>query len=74
VHDDSKVVFPLKMFIVGCYSDWRRFFGVEIGFIDHLQVVTTNYYFNIVNLRIFKITTGHDKYFQSAMSLLAVSR
>jgi hypothetical protein len=31
-----------QIHIVTCMSDSRRGFGLEIGFIDHLQVVTTN--------------------------------
>jgi hypothetical protein len=29
---------------VTCMSDSRRGFGLDIGFLDHLQVVTTNNY------------------------------
>jgi hypothetical protein len=30
-----------NIYIVTCMSDYRRGFGLYIGFIDHLQVVTT---------------------------------
>jgi hypothetical protein len=34
----------LDIGIVTCMSDYRRGFGLDIGFIDHLEVVTTNNY------------------------------
>jgi hypothetical protein len=34
--------------IVACMSDCRRGFGLDIRFIDHLQVITTNNYNTIV--------------------------
>jgi hypothetical protein len=32
------------MYIVTCLCDSQRSFGFEMGFIDYLQVVTTNHY------------------------------
>jgi hypothetical protein len=46
--------------------DYRRRFKLEIGFIDHLQVVTTNYCNTIANFHTLKITTAHAKSFQPA--------
>jgi hypothetical protein len=44
-----------------CQSDSRRGFGLEIGFIDHLQVITTNNYNTIANFHTLQITTGKGK-------------
>jgi hypothetical protein len=43
-------VFASYQTIVTCMSDPRRGFGLELGFIDHLQVVTTNNYNSIMEL------------------------
>jgi hypothetical protein len=42
--------------------------GLETGFIDHLQVITTNDYNNIANFHTLQITTAHAKSFQSAFT------
>jgi hypothetical protein len=44
-------------------SDSRRGFGLEIGFTDHLQVITANHYNTIAHFRTFQITTAHAKSF-----------
>jgi hypothetical protein len=49
-------------------SDYRRGFGLEFGFIDHLQVVTTNNYNTIANFHTLQITTQHVKSFRSAFT------
>jgi hypothetical protein len=45
--------------------DYRRNFGLDIGFIDHLytQLAATNNYNAIVNLHTLQITTAHAKSF-----------
>jgi hypothetical protein len=57
---------------VKCMSDSRRSFGLEIGFTDHLQVVTTNNYNTIAIFHTLRITTAYVKSFQSAVSLPVV--
>jgi hypothetical protein len=42
--------------IVTNMSDYRRGFELDIGYIDHLQVVTTNNYNTIVIFTLYKIT------------------
>jgi hypothetical protein len=42
-------------YIFACYSDYRRGFGLNIGSIDHLQVVTINKYNTIVISTLYKI-------------------
>jgi hypothetical protein len=37
-------------------NDFRPGFGLDIGFIDHLQVVTTNNYNTIAIFTVYKIT------------------
>jgi hypothetical protein len=44
-------------------SDYRRGFGLDIGFIDHLQVVTTNNYDIVADFHTLQITTAHAKSF-----------
>jgi hypothetical protein len=45
----------------------------KIGFIDHLEFVTTNNYKNIVDFHNLQITSAQAKFFQSAVVLLDVS-
>jgi hypothetical protein len=57
-------------------SDYRRCFGLGIGFIDHLhnlelQVITLNY-IAIANFHTLQSTTAHAKFSQPALSLLDV--
>jgi hypothetical protein len=47
-------------------------FVLVIGFIDHLQIVTTNDYNSLAGLRILKITAT-AAYIKSSMSSLVVS-
>jgi hypothetical protein len=54
-------------------SDSRWGFGLDIGFIDHLHVVTTKNYNTIANFHTLQITTAHTKSFQSAVSSTLVS-
>jgi hypothetical protein len=50
--------------------DYRRGFGLEIEFTDHLNIrlVTTLYYSTITDFHTLQITTAHAKSFQSAVS------
>jgi hypothetical protein len=43
--------------------DYRRGFGLLIGFIEHLQVVTTNNHNTIADFHTLRITTSHAKSF-----------
>jgi hypothetical protein len=54
-------------------SDSRRGFGLDIGFTDHLQVVTTNNYSTIANFHTLQVTAAHAKSFQVAVSSPVVS-
>jgi hypothetical protein len=47
------------MHIVTCVSDCRQGLGLDIGFIEHLHVVTTNNYNTITNFHTLQITTAH---------------
>jgi hypothetical protein len=49
--------------IVTCYSDSQLGFVLDIGFINHLQVVTTNNYITIANFHTLQITRAHAKSF-----------
>jgi hypothetical protein len=53
---------------VTCMSGNRRGIGLEIGFIDHLYVVTTNNYNTIANFHTLQITIAHTKSFQCAVT------
>jgi hypothetical protein len=46
------LIFKIHSNIVTCFSDYRQGFDWEIGFIDHLQIVTTNNYYTIADFRI----------------------
>jgi hypothetical protein len=52
-----------QIHIVTCMSDARRGFGLEIAFIHHLQVVTTNKYNSLTELHTqnITVTTAHIK-------------
>jgi hypothetical protein len=54
--------------IVTCFSDYRRGLGLETGFIDHLQVVTTRSHNTLANSRTPQFTTAHTESFQSAVA------
>jgi hypothetical protein len=49
-------------------SDYWLGFGLEIGFIDRLQVVNTSNYNTISNFHTLQITTAHAKSFQPAVT------
>jgi hypothetical protein len=55
-------------------SDYRRGFGLEIGFIDHFdtRLMTALNYSAITDLHTLQIITAHAKSFQSAVSSLVV--
>jgi hypothetical protein len=42
--------------------------GLVIGFIDHLQIITTSNYSAIANSHTLQFTTAHIKAFQFAVS------
>jgi hypothetical protein len=46
-------------------GDSRRVFGLDIGFIDHLQIITTNNYNTIAYFHTLPVTPAHAKSFQS---------
>jgi hypothetical protein len=48
-----------------CQSDSWHGFGLDIGFIDHLQVVTTNNYNITTDFHTLPITPAHTKSFTS---------
>jgi hypothetical protein len=43
--------------IATCMSDYRWDFGLLIGFIEYLQIVTTSYYNSFVNSHILQFIT-----------------
>jgi hypothetical protein len=43
-------------------------FGLLIGYIDHLHVITTNNYNTNADFHTLPISPAHDKSFQSALS------
>jgi hypothetical protein len=49
-------------------SDYQWGFGLEIGFINHLQVITRSNYNTITNFHNSQITIVHAKPFQSAVT------
>jgi hypothetical protein len=57
-------------------SDYRRGFGLDIGFTDHLyaQLGTTNNCSAIANLHILQINRGHAKYFPTFHDFTSHSR
>jgi hypothetical protein len=48
--------------------DCQQGSGLETALIDHLQIVTANYYNTVTNFHTFQITTAHAKSFQSAFT------
>jgi hypothetical protein len=61
--------------IVTNVSDCRRGFGLEIGFIGHLNIwrMATVNYSAVADLRTLQITRAHAKYLQSAVSFIRCS-
>jgi hypothetical protein len=53
-------------------SDYRRGVDWLIGFIAHLQNITTSNYSGIANLHTLQFTTARTKFSQSAVSSLVV--
>jgi hypothetical protein len=58
-------------FVTILWSDYRRGFGLMIGFIEHLQNVTTNNYDSLIELHTPKITLipAHKKSYQSSLAV-----
>jgi hypothetical protein len=52
-----------------CYSDSQEGFGLDMGFIDHLQIVTTSNYDTLMELHTPNITVLQ----QSFLSSLVIS-
>jgi hypothetical protein len=52
--------------------DRRHGFVLEIGFIDHLQVVTTSNCNTVANSHTLHITTAHTKSFMSDVFSLVI--
>jgi hypothetical protein len=53
-------------------SDYRLdWIGLEVGFIDHLQIVTTGNCNTIANLHTLQITTAHAKPSQSVSQVVS---
>jgi hypothetical protein len=51
--------------IAKCMCDYRRGFGLEIEFIDHLQILTTKHCSTIDNSHTLHITTAQARSFHS---------
>jgi hypothetical protein len=49
-------------------SDSRQDFGLEIEFTDHLQAVTTSYYYNHTKLHTLQINRAHRLLFSVCYS------
>jgi hypothetical protein len=56
-----------------CLNVTYKGFGLKIGFIEHLQIVTTSNYSNIANSHTLQLTTARTKSSQSAVSSLNVT-
>jgi hypothetical protein len=72
---ETKIWYSLLISQTYCHvyeCDHWRGFGLDIGFIDHLQVVTTNNYNTIADFHTLQITRAHAV-FQSAGSSLVVA-
>jgi hypothetical protein len=63
-----KIICVYSYILSHVWCDYRQGFGLEIGFTDHLQVVTTSKYNTTVKFHTLKITTAHAKSFQSAVT------
>jgi hypothetical protein len=57
-----------NIYIVRCMSNCRSGLGLEIGCIDHLQVVSISSYNNISNFHTSQITTAHAKFSQPGIT------
>jgi hypothetical protein len=57
-----------RIYILSCEGVTIDEFGLEIGFIDHFQVINTSNYNTIANIHTLQITTAHAESFQSAVS------
>jgi hypothetical protein len=72
---EKNIKLEKQLNMVTCYSDPRRGFGLDIGFIDHFnkQLVIRINYSAIANFHNLQINTAHAKSSQSAMSSPVVS-
>jgi hypothetical protein len=51
--------------VVAWFSDYRRGFGLVVGFVEHLQLVTTSKYYALTVLHTSQISIGHTRSSQS---------
>jgi hypothetical protein len=66
----NKNLILLELYYHIVWSDYRRGFGLDIGFIDHLKVVSSNNYNTIAISKLYKFALS---YFQPAIFSLILA-